>query len=253
MLRSELYKLFRMHATVILTAVVLISLILINILLSGTIDGVYITSYDKSGSVTFENMFMSGISFLQSFYVLPLLIIIITAASFSEEMQNKTIYQNILATKSKIHLYIIKITAVIFLISAIIAAALFTDFILYLILVENSPYGVPIHSINIAEVLSFLVVFLLNSLFIASITTIFCVTIRNNTMAIVITFMSVILMDILENISSIKRFLPTYLGDFSVFIYKGIEGYEFANIGLLILYILIACMTSAYLFNNADL
>lgn len=253
MFRSEMYKLSRMHATVILITAVFVLLILMNILLSGIIDGIYITSYDKSGSVTFENMFMSGISFLQSFYILPLLVIIITAVSFSEEIQNKTIYQNILAAKNRIHLYIIKITAVIFLISAIITAAFISVIILYLILVENGPYGVPINNINIAEVLSFTVVCLLNNIFIVSITTIFCVTVTNSTIAIVSTFISVIVMDILKNISSIKRFIPTHLGDSSVFIYQGIEGYEFANIGLLSLYILAVCIISACLFNKTDL
>lgn len=253
MLRSEMYKLSGMPAIVILIAVVFVSLIMINILLSGTVDGLYITSHDNSGSVTFENMFMSSISFLQSFYVLPLLVIIITAVSFSEEIQNKTIYQNILAAKNRIHLYITKITAVILVISAIIAAALILGIILYLILVANGPYGVSISNINIAEVLFFTVVFLLNSIFIVSITTIFCVIVPNSTMAIISTFVSIIIMDILENISSIKRFLPTHLGDSSVFIYQGIKGYEFANIGLLVIYILAACTTSAYLFNKADL
>lgn len=242
-----------MQATVILATMIFVSLLLINILLSGTIDGMYITSHDKSGFVTFENMFMSSITFLQSFYALPLLVIIITVVSFSEEIQNKTIYQNILAAKNRIHLYFTKVTSVIIVISAIIAVALVLGVILYLVLVENVPYGVPLRNVNIVELLSFTVIFLLNNIFIVSITTIFCVIVRNSTIATVITFISVIIMDILENISSIKRFLPTYLGDSSVFIYKGIEGYEFENIGLLILYILIASITSAYLFKNTDL
>ncbi|MGI6537852.1 MAG: hypothetical protein ACOX22_05875 [Caldicoprobacterales bacterium] len=253
MFRSEIYKLSRMQATVILAAVIFISLLLINILLSGTIDGIYITSHDKSGSVTFENMFMSSITFLQSFYALPLLVIIITAVSFSEEMQNKTIYQSILAAKNRIHLFVTKATSVIIVVSAIIAAALVLGIILYLVFAENGPYGVPLRNVNIAELLSFIVVFLLNNIFIVSIATIFCVTVHNSTIAAIITFISVIIMDILENISSVKHFLPTYLGDSSVFIYKGIEGYEFANIGLLILYILTAGIASAYLFNNTDL
>lgn len=253
MFRSEIYKLCRMYATGILIASIFVSLILMNILLSGTISGIYITSYDKSGSVTFGNMFMSSISFLQSFYVLPLLIIIVTAASFSEEKQNRTIYQSILAARNRIHLYIVKVTAVIFLISAVIAAAFFLGIILYLVLVENGPYGVPIHKTNISEILSFAVVFLLNSIFIVSITTIFSITVPNNTIAVVCTFISIIIMDALENISSVKRFLPTYLGDSSVFIYEGINGYQFANAGLLVLYILAVCIISACLLNKADL
>ena len=88
MFRSEIYKLCRMYATGILIASIFVSLILMNILLSGTISGIYITSYDKSGSVTFGEYVYVKYIVPSIFYVLPLLIIIVTAASFQK--RNRT-------------------------------------------------------------------------------------------------------------------------------------------------------------------